>query len=88
MLITFIAFIIGLITSLITKSCIKSHYKFKSSASPDVYVSQQKSNFNVQTDTFLRTHTTKTKIQSDSGTRSGGGGHSHSGGHGGGGSHR
>ena len=89
MLITFIAFIIGLITSLITKACIKSHYKFKASASPDVYVSQQKSNFNVQTDTFLRTHTTKTKIQSDSGTRSGGGGgHSHSGGHGGGGSHR
>ena len=86
--ITFISFLIGLVVSLITKACIKSHYKFKASASPDTYVSQQKSRLNVHTDTFLRTHTSRRKIESSSGGSSGGGGHSHSGGHGGGGYHR
>ena len=85
--ITFVSFLIGIVISLITKACIKSHYKFKASTSPDVYVSKQKSQFSVQTDTFLRTHTTRTKIESSS-SRGGGGGHSHSGGHGGGGYHR
>ena len=85
--ITFVSFLIGLVISLITKACIKSHYKFKASTSPDVYVSKQKSQFSVQIDTFLCTHTTRTKIESDS-SRGGGGGHSHSGGHGGGGYHR
>ncbi|MBR1592310.1 MAG: hypothetical protein IJ666_04790 [Ruminococcus sp.] len=87
--ITFIFFLIGLVTSLITKACVKSHYKFKASANPGTYVSQQNSRLNIRTDTFLRTHTSRAKIESSSGGRSGGGGgHSHGGGHGGGGYHR
>lgn len=61
---------------------VKSHYKFKVSCNPSVYVSREESHFTRQDDTFLRAHTSKIKIETSSGGGHGGG---HSGGHGGGG---
>ncbi|MDE6665693.1 MAG: hypothetical protein K2K14_05840 [Ruminococcus sp.] len=83
----------GLIVSLIVFCVTKSRYKFKKSQNSSVYVKNEKTVFHRSTDTFLRTYTTKRKIESSSSGggsshRSGGGGHSHSGGHGGGGRHR
>ena len=74
---------------LIVHACIKSHYKFKSSVNPSVYLSREKTVFRVREDNFLRSHVTKVKIESSSGGGSrGGGGHSFGGSHGGGGHHR
>lgn len=81
----------GLITALIYFFATKSKYKFKASANPVVYVSHDETNFTQRDDRFIRTYTTKTKIESSSsssGSHGSSGGHSHSGGHGGGGSHR
>lgn len=72
----------GVLIYLITKS----RYKFKNSANPSVYVARDKTDFIEKSDTFIRTYTTKTKIQSSSGGGHGGG--HHSGGHISGGRHR
>ncbi|MDE7104988.1 MAG: hypothetical protein K2O36_03820, partial [Ruminococcus sp.] len=78
----------GLITALVYFFATKSRYKFKASANPAVYVSHDETNFTQRDDRFIRTYTTKSKIERSSGGSSSGGGHSHSGGHGGGGRHR
>ena len=78
----------GLITALVYFFATKSKYKFKSSANPAVYVSHDETNFTQRDDRFIRTYTTKSKIERSSSGSSSGGGHSHSGGHGGGGRHR
>lgn len=83
-----VAAVIGAATAIIVYFAIKSHYKFKSSANPSVYVSGEETRLSVKTDTFIRSYTTKVHISSDSGGSHGGGGHSHSGGHGGGGHSR
>lgn len=81
--------IVGLITAVIVYFVTKQRYKFKKSQNSSVYVRNEKTVFHRSTDTFIRTYTTKHKIESSSGgSRGGGGGHSHSGGHGGGGHHR
>lgn len=82
--------IVGLITAVIVYFVTKQRYKFKKSQNSVVYVRNEKTVFHRSTDTFIRTYTTKHKIETSSGgSRSGGGGgHSHSGGHGGGGHHR
>ncbi len=80
----------GIISALIFYFVTKSRYKFKSSANPVAYVSHDETQFIQKDDRFIRTYTTKTKIETNSGGShsGGGGGHSSSGGHGGGGSHR
>ncbi len=88
----FMSLAVNFVIMLIVYLIIKSHYKFKSSADPVVYVSTTASRFTQRSDMLTRTYTDKTRIQSSSGGgsghRSGGGGHSHSGGHGGGSHHR
>lgn len=84
---------IGIIVGLIFFFVTKSHYKFKKSLNPGNYVSRQETNFYRREDRFLRTHTSKVRIQTTTGSGGhSGGGHSgggHSGGsHGGGGRHR
>lgn len=79
----------GLIVGLLFYFITKSHYKFKQSCNPHVYVSHEKTNFTQREDRFIRTYTTKTKIESSSSSGGGGGGsHGGSGSHGGGGGHR
>lgn len=84
------AFPVGIISAIIFYFVTKSKYKFKASVNPVAYVSHEETQFIHKDDRFIRTYTTKTKIETNSGGGSsgGGGGHSHSGGHGGGGSHR
>ncbi|MCM1132021.1 MAG: hypothetical protein NC340_00960 [Ruminococcus flavefaciens] len=81
---------IGIISAIIFYFAMKNKYKFKASVNPVAYVSHEETQFTRKDDRFIRTYTTKEKIESnsESGHSSGGGGHSHSGGHGGGGSHR
>ena len=89
-----ISCLVGGVVGVIAYFAIKSQYKFKASASPTNYICGNKTNMQVQNDTFLREYTTKTKIETSSGgggSRSGGGSsHRSSGGssHGGGGRHR
>ncbi len=85
----FFGLIFGLIVGLIVFFSVKAHYKFKVSLSPTAYVNRKNLVFHNQYDRFIRTYTTKTKIESSSGGGGsrGGGGRS-SGGHGGGGRHR
>lgn len=75
---------IGLIAALIYFFAMKHAYKFKSSANPNVYVSSEDTRFIHREDRFIRTYTTKRKIESSSGGGSRGGG----GGGRGGGRHR
>lgn len=77
----------GIIVFLIVYFSVKRHYKFKPSFNPTTYVTGEKTRFTEKNDVFLRTHTTKTKIESSSSGGGHGGGHS-SGSHGGGGGHR
>ena len=89
----FIASVVGIGVALVVYFSIKSQYKFKATPSPTTYVCHNKVKMDVQTDTFLREYTTKTKIETPSGggSRSGGGSSHHSSGgssHGGGGRHR
>ena len=80
---------VGLLTALIAGLCIRSRYKLVKSLSATNYISQQDTHFYEQNDLFIRTHTSKTHIDSG-GSGGGGGGHSSSfGGHsfGGGGGH-
>lgn len=84
-----VAIPVGVIVAFIFYFATKTKYKFKTSANPNAYISHGKTQFTRKDDRFIRTYTTKTKIEHDSGGSSGGGGgHSSSGGHGGGGSHR
>lgn len=83
----------GIIPGIIVGLCFyfitKSHYKFKSSCDPSVYVSRDETTFIVRDDRLIRTRTTKRKIESNSGGSGGGGGGGGGGGsHGGGGGHR
>lgn len=80
----------GVIAAVIFFFTNKSAYKFKGSANPSIYVSNVDSRFTQRDDRFIRTYTTKHKIETSSGGSHGGGGHSGGGGggHGGGGSHR
>lgn len=86
-----IALIVGAIAGLIAFAIIKSRYKLVKSLNPSNYISQKDTNFYVQDDVFLRTHTTKVYHDPNRGSGGGGGGSSHfSGGgfsHGGGGGH-
>ncbi|MDD6278989.1 MAG: hypothetical protein ACI4JE_08210 [Ruminococcus sp.] len=75
-----ISLFIGIIVAIICYFAGKSHYKFKPSCNPSVYVSRDESKFTRREDIFIRAHTTKVKIES-----SGGGGGHGGGGHGGGG---
>lgn len=75
---------IGLIAALIYFFVMKHVYKFKSSANPNVYVSSEDTRFIHREDRFIRTYTTKRKIETSSGGGSRGGG----GGGRGGGRHR
>lgn len=86
-----VCMVVGLLVAVIVYFVAKSRYKFKKSQNSVIYVKNDKTVFHRNTDTFIRTYTTKHKIETSSsgGSRSGGGGgHSHSGGHGGGGHHR
>lgn len=83
----FIAVPVGIIAALIYFFAMKHAYKFKSSMNPSAYVSSEDTRFLHREDRFIRTYTTKRKIESSSGGgRSGGGGGGGS--HGGGISHR
>lgn len=81
---------VGLIVGLMVYFITKSRYKFKESCNPHVYVAHDETKFTQREDRFIRTYTTKTKIESSSSSSHGGGGRSHggSGSHGGGGRHR
>lgn len=70
------ASLIGLIVALIVYFSVKKHYLFKSSTNPSVYVSHGETNFTERTDTYIRTYTSRRRIQSSSGGggRGGGGG--------------
>ncbi len=78
----------GAVAAIIYYFSIKSTYKFKASMNPNVYVSSEDTRFVRREDRFIRTYTTKTKIETSSGGGHGGGGGGGGGGHGGGGSHR
>lgn len=83
----------GLIVALIIYFVVKRKYRFKSSTDASVYVSRERTRYFQKEDTFLREHTSRTRIESSSGGSrggggGGGGGHSFSGGHGGGSHHR
>ncbi len=80
----FIGLVAGVIAALICYFTTKSRYRFKSSCNPSVYVSNEDTKFTQREDLFIRTYTTKTKIESSSGGRSGGGGGRSGGGRGGG----
>lgn len=79
----------GLLPALITFLVVKSRYKFKYALSPTTYVNKKNVDYHEQFDNFVRTSTSKVRIESSSGGGSGGGGGGFSsGGFGGGGHHR
>ncbi|MDE5753175.1 MAG: TPM domain-containing protein [Oscillospiraceae bacterium] len=85
-----IGLIIGIIIAVITYSVTKVRYQFKTALTPTNYINKRTVNYRQQYDRFIRTRTTKTKVDSNSGgggSHRSSGGHS-SGGHGGGGHHR
>lgn len=69
-----IASLAGLIVALVVYFSVKKHYEFKTSANPSVYVSHGETNFTEKSDTYIRTYTTRHRIQSSSGGSRGGGG--------------
>ncbi len=85
--------IAGAITALIAAAIVKSNYKLVKTLDASNYISQKETRYSVKDDVFIRTHTSKTRINTDSGRSGGGGGggssHTSSGGfsHGGGGGH-
>lgn len=83
-----IALGVGAVVAVICYFVVKNHYKFKPSCNPDVYVSREESRFTHRDDRFMRTYTTKTRIQSSSGGGGRSGGGRSRGSHGGGGRHR
>ncbi len=66
----------------------KSNYKFKASCNPHVYVAGEQTQFTAKEDRYIRTATTRTKIESSSGGGRSGGGRSGGGSRGGGGRRR
>lgn len=78
---------IGILIAFISYFAIKHAYKFKSKTNPSVYLSGNNVQFSEKSDTFIRSYTTKHKIESSSGGHHGGGHHG-GGSHGGGGHHR
>ena len=68
------ASLIGLVIALIVYFSVKKHYQFKTSTNPSVYVSHGETNFTEKSDTYIRTYTTRHRIQSSSGGSRGGGG--------------
>lgn len=80
---------VGLVTALLIFFIVRHRYKFKGGCSAAAYVAHGETDFIRSEDRFIRTHTTKHKIESNSGGSRGGGGRSGgSGSHGGGGGHR
>lgn len=86
--------IFGILTAVIAAAVVNSKYKLVKSLDASNYISKKDTHYLVKDDIFLRTHTTKTRIDTDGGRSGGGfsgGGSSHmsSGGfsHGGGGGH-
>ena len=85
--------IAGGITALIAALIVRSNYKLVKTLDASNYISQKETKYTVRDDVFIRTHTTKHRIDTDSGRSGGGGGggssHTSSGGfsHGGGGGH-
>lgn len=69
-----IASLAGLIVALVVYFSVKKHYLFKTSTNPSVYVSHGETNFTEKSDTYIRTYTTRHRIQSSSGGSRGGGG--------------
>ncbi len=84
--------IIGFIVLIIFYFVTKFRYRFKKSQNSSVYVKRDKTVFRQKSDTFIRSYTTKHKIETNNNnvnrSSGSGGGHSNSGTHGGGGSHR
>lgn len=80
----------GLFVAGIVFLVVKIRYKFKSSLSPTTYVNRKNVTYREQYDKFVRTSTSRVRIESSSsgGGGGGGGGGYSSGGHGGGGYHR
>lgn len=69
-----IASLVGLAIALVVYFSVKKHYQFKTSTNPSVYVSHGETNFTEKSDTYIRTYTTRHRIQSSSGGSRGGGG--------------
>ena len=84
----FISIIIGVVASLLFYFITKSNYKFKASCNPHVYVAGEQTQFTAKEDRYIRTATTRTKIESSSGGGRSGGGRSGGGSRGGGGRRR
>ena len=86
------ALVSGGLTNLISFFSTKSKYKLKEKTDARIYTGNHAPSYANNSDVFIRTYTTKTRIQSNSGGGGGGhrsGGGHHSGGtHGGGGRHR
>lgn len=79
----------GLILALTANALIRHRYQFKFSLSPTTYVNRKEVQFYQRYDHFVRTYTSRVRINTDSGGGGGGGGGGHSsGGFGGGGHHR
>ena len=79
----------GLFVAGIVFLVVKIRYKFKSSLSATTYVNRKNVTYREQYDKFVRTSTSRVRIESSSSGGSGGGGGGYSsGGHGGGGYHR
>ena len=75
-----IASLVGIAIALVVYFSVKKHYEFKTSANPSVYVSHGETKFYERSDTYIRTHTSRQRIQSSSGGGRGGGGGVRSGG--------
>lgn len=88
LIVLFFVFPFGFIAALIFYFVTKHKYKFKASTNPRTYVENGDTHFTQRSDNFIRTYTTKTKIEQNHSSGGSSGGHSHSGGHGGGGRHR
>ncbi len=84
----FLGLMMGALAAVIVFFVVRSRYRFKSSLSPTSYVNRRNVQYHRQYDNFIRTYTTRVKIESSSGGHGGGGGGHSSGGHGGGGHHR
>ena len=81
--------VIGLLIAVIAYYSVKNAYQFKYELSPTNYINKRRVQYHNQYDRFVRTNTTRTRIESDN-RGGGGGGHSgggHSSGGSGGGSH-
>lgn len=75
-----IASLVGVALALIIYLSIKKNYTFKNSANPSVYVAHGETRYSEKSDTYIRTYTTRHRIQSSSGGSRGGGGGVRSGG--------